>query len=70
MASWLSFWNQRRRAANSAHTGERLDSAWIPWSEGKLNRGDTVFAVGIEDGRLKLRGWWLRLRGHLTRPNR
>jgi hypothetical protein len=39
MASWLSFWNQRQRAANSAHTGGRLDSAWIPWSEGKLSRG-------------------------------
>ncbi|MDQ6804628.1 MAG: hypothetical protein M3065_06610, partial [Actinomycetota bacterium] len=54
MASWLSFWNADLRSASAGDTGSLYDSAYVPWGLEKLDAGDTVFAVGIENGRLIL----------------
>ena len=54
MAGWLSFWNAEIRAGNKPRQGTPLESAWIPWAAGKIDVGDDVYAVGIDDGELLL----------------
>lgn len=55
MADWLSFWNKDTRAQNKLKLkGKVVGSIYIPYGEGLVAKGDTVYCVGIEDGELLL----------------
>jgi hypothetical protein len=55
---WLSFWNEqtrrgqgRRRRPHASATGAEI---YVPYGEGKLAVGDTVYCVGVDEGELLL----------------
>lgn len=54
MADWLSFWNQDTRAKKSKLKGKVVGSIYIPYGNGLVHTGDTVYCVGIEGGELLL----------------
>ncbi len=55
MADWLSFWNKDTRKQNKRKLkGKVVGSIYIPYGEGLVSRGDTVYCVGIEGGELLL----------------
>ena len=58
MASWMSFWNKRTRdAQRRAGVDHGTDAhIWVPYGEGKLATGDTVYCVAIDRGELRLYG--------------
>jgi len=55
MADWLSFWNKDTRKQNKLKLkGKVVGSIYIPYGEGLVSKGDTVYCVGIEGGELLL----------------
>jgi len=54
MTDWLSFWNTTQRRKSAADVGVTYRRAFVPWGRGKVHVGDTIFAVGIDNGDLLL----------------
>jgi hypothetical protein len=57
---WLSFWNEQTRSGQGrrrrAHASAADAEIYVPYGDGKLAVGDTVYCVGVDEGELLLFG--------------
>ena len=53
---WLSFWNEktraRRRRTGTGRTSTSEADIYVPYGQGKLAKGDSVYCVAVEEGEL------------------
>jgi len=55
VTAWLSYWKADTRRENEGDlTGEIVEEIYVPWGEGLIERGDTIYCIFIEDGELHL----------------
>jgi hypothetical protein len=54
VADWLSFWNKTRKQKEAVLHGEVVEQIYVPYGEGRVSVGDSIYCVGIEAGKLLL----------------
>jgi hypothetical protein len=55
VTDWLSFWSFETRERGKDLHGELVTSVYVPYSDGKLQRGDTIYCMAVGGLRLLTR---------------